>query len=417
MFTFIAIIHILSSFIMIAFILLQDPKGGGSPFGMLGSGGSKSLFGSAGASQFLITVTKWSAGVFVCTSIYLAMLSSQSEDSVMDDYALIPPATESTEEENPTTDTEEETKEVKKNIYGHTLLPMEDFFKTRQISLMRISPDGEHLAYLKPYKKRLNVHIRKTDGTGEEKRLTSQTDRDIQGLLWKGNDHILFLRDFGGDENYHIYRAAIHSEPTEDGQTQEKNLTPFEGVRHYIIDDLARVSDTDVLFASNNRDKKTFDAYRLNVLTGEATLLAENPGHYLTWLADHDGKLRAAWSLKGVTGGLYYRDSEEAEFSEVLNYDPIGDTVRPYGFTSDNKNIYIYSTLNRNTGALDIFDPQKKETVTTLFEHPHYDIEDMNYSQHRKTLTDVTYYGERLEYHFFNSLEKEYYEHLKNTIP
>ena len=85
MFTFIAIVHIVVSIVMIFFILLQDPKGG-SPLGMLGSGGSKSLFGNAGANQFLVSVTKWSAAIFVCTSVYLAVLSHQGGDSVMDDY-------------------------------------------------------------------------------------------------------------------------------------------------------------------------------------------------------------------------------------------------------------------------------------------------------------------------------------------
>ena len=87
MFTFLAIVHIIASVIMVVFILLQDPKGGGGALGMLGGGGgSKSLFGSTGGNQFLVSVTKWMAIVFAFTSIYLAALSSQKEGSVMDQY-------------------------------------------------------------------------------------------------------------------------------------------------------------------------------------------------------------------------------------------------------------------------------------------------------------------------------------------
>lgn len=86
MFTFLAIVHIIVSFIMVVFILLQDPKGGGGALGMLGGGGSKSLFGSTGGNQFLVNVTKWMAVIFAFTSIYLAALSAQKEDSVMDKY-------------------------------------------------------------------------------------------------------------------------------------------------------------------------------------------------------------------------------------------------------------------------------------------------------------------------------------------
>ena len=106
MFGFLVVIHILVSIIMIVFILLQDPKGGGA-LGMLGGGGgSKSLFGSTGANQFLINVTKWTAIIFAITSIALATLSSQTDKSIMDEY--IPTTTNSqSEQTQPATDTKE----------------------------------------------------------------------------------------------------------------------------------------------------------------------------------------------------------------------------------------------------------------------------------------------------------------------
>ncbi len=108
MFNFIATIHIIASVVMIVFILLQDPKGGA--MGMFG-GGSSSLFGSTGANQFLLKVTKWTAVVFACTSIYLAALSSQKGPSVLDQYTpeatqSTPPAT-ATEDTNPANKKEE----------------------------------------------------------------------------------------------------------------------------------------------------------------------------------------------------------------------------------------------------------------------------------------------------------------------
>ncbi len=95
MFTFLSIVHIIVSFIMIIFILLQDPKGGGA-FGIIGGGGTKSLFGSSGANQFLVGVTKWTAIIFAFTSIYLAALSSDKNTSVIDQYTNAPETTDST---------------------------------------------------------------------------------------------------------------------------------------------------------------------------------------------------------------------------------------------------------------------------------------------------------------------------------
>ena len=101
MFTFLAIVHIVVSVFMVVFILLQDPKGGsGGALGMLGGGSSKSLFGSTGGNQFLVNVTKWMAVIFAFTSIYLAALSSQKKDSVMEQYTEEASNNESTTKED-----------------------------------------------------------------------------------------------------------------------------------------------------------------------------------------------------------------------------------------------------------------------------------------------------------------------------
>ena len=89
MISFVSIIHALACIFIVIFILLQDPKGG--VLGSLGgSGGSRSFFGSEGASPFLVTVTKWLAILFACSSFYLSYMSSK-RGSVMDDLSENPP--------------------------------------------------------------------------------------------------------------------------------------------------------------------------------------------------------------------------------------------------------------------------------------------------------------------------------------
>ena len=79
---FISIVHALTCIFIVLFILLQDPKGG--VLGSLGGGsGGKSFFGSEGASPFLVTVTKWLAILFACSSFYLSYVGSQSDRSLM----------------------------------------------------------------------------------------------------------------------------------------------------------------------------------------------------------------------------------------------------------------------------------------------------------------------------------------------
>lgn len=95
MISFIAVVHALTCIFIVLFILLQDPKGG--VLGSLGGGsGSKSFFGAEGASPFLVTVTKWLAILFACSSFYLSYVSSQKQSDLMAPTAkqALPPPTQ-----------------------------------------------------------------------------------------------------------------------------------------------------------------------------------------------------------------------------------------------------------------------------------------------------------------------------------
>ncbi|MHB8482854.1 MAG: preprotein translocase subunit SecG [Nitrospiria bacterium] len=83
MYTFLIIIHLFVSFIMIAAILLQSGKGAeiGAAFG----GSSQTIFGSRGAATFLSKMTVGAAIIFMVTSLSLAFLSKEraGENSIM----------------------------------------------------------------------------------------------------------------------------------------------------------------------------------------------------------------------------------------------------------------------------------------------------------------------------------------------
>src|SRR5690606_34754019 len=129
-------------------------------------------------------------------------------------------------------------------------IPLEDFFRNPEKTAFQLSPNGEYFSYLAPWESRLNVFVQKT---GEENavRVTSETERDIAGYTWKGDNRILFLKDTGGDENFHLYGVNA------DG-SDLKGLTVFEKVRTMFIDDLKDV-ENEVIVGLNQRDATVFD--------------------------------------------------------------------------------------------------------------------------------------------------------------
>ena len=87
MFTLIAILHLLFCIGLIGFVLLQDPKGGGTA-GVFSGAGANQLFGTTGAANLLTKITSWCAVLFGITCLTMTILSRQSTSSVIDTMAL-----------------------------------------------------------------------------------------------------------------------------------------------------------------------------------------------------------------------------------------------------------------------------------------------------------------------------------------
>ncbi len=287
------------------------------------------------------------------------------------------------------------------------LIPMEDFFRNPEQSGFQLSPNGEYISFMKPWERRMNIFVQKI-GAEEAVRVTSATERDIPAYFWSGNDRIVYLQDRGGDENYRLY--AVSSDGTE-----SRELTPFENTRVTIVDSLEEQDDF-ILIGMNRRDQRLFDVYRLNLATGELTLLEENPGDIAGWMTDHDGKLRVAIRSDGVNTSLLYRDKENEPFRNILTTD-FRESVSPLFFTFDNKKLYVASNLGRDKSAIFVFNPQTVEHEELLFEHPDVDVSALFRSRKRKVITGTGFTTDRFRYHFFDEQRAALQKELEERLP
>jgi len=107
------------------------------------------------------------------------------------------------------------------------LIPMRDFFRNPEKGGFQVSPDGRSFSFVQPYQRRMNVFVQPRAG-GPAVRVTSETERDVAGYFWKGSGRIVYLKDFKGDENYHVVSVDADGKNLVD-------LTPFDNVRASII--------------------------------------------------------------------------------------------------------------------------------------------------------------------------------------
>ncbi len=286
------------------------------------------------------------------------------------------------------------------------LIPLEDFFRNPEKAAFQLSPNGEYFSYLAPWETRLNLFVQKV-GADSANRITSETARDIAGYLWKGDNRLLYLKDTGGDENFHLYGV------NPDG-SDLKGLTVFEKVRTQIIDDLRDV-ENEVIISLNQRDPTVFDPYRLNVVTGEMTMLAENPGNITGWMTDHDGKLRLAFVSDGVNQTILYRAKEEEPFTPVITTS-FRETLAPALFTFDNQMVYALSNLGRDKSALVIFDIANGKEQEVVFETQEADVEEVNYSPKDKKLLWATWTTDKNKHHYFDPEAEEVMTSLRKKL-
>ena len=285
-------------------------------------------------------------------------------------------------------------------------VPMRDFFKNPQEAGHQISPDGKYLSWLAPYERRLNVFV-KPIGGGETKRVTSETARDIGGYFWKG-DRILYVKDFGGDENFHVVSVNLKGEDL-------KDLTPGEKVRAQIVDGLID-DDKNIIVSHNKRDAKVFDVFRTNVANGEEKLIAQNPGNITSWMTDHDGKLRVAGTTDGVTTTMLYRDKETDAFKPILTTN-FKEQVAPMLFTFDNKRLIVNSNRGRDKSAIFEFDPLTAKEGKLIAEHADVDMENVSYSRKRKVLTAANFTTWKGERKFLDKESEAMFKKVEARLP
>ncbi len=287
------------------------------------------------------------------------------------------------------------------------LILMKNFFKNPEQTNFSLSPDGQYFAFLQPYMNRLNIHVQKAEG-GEINRVTEDQQRDIIAFFWANNTRIAYLQDTGGDENYRLFAVNL------DGSNY-KELTPFPEVRVQIIDEL-QDNDVEMLIGLNKRNPQVHDVFRLNIDTGEMTLVAENPGNITGWMTDHNEKLRVALTNDGANQSILYRENENDEFRTIITTN-FRETLHPLLFTFDNKHVYMASNIGRDKSAIVKYDLENTKELEVIYEHSEVDVEVLLWSRKRQIISGVSFVTWKREFHFFDDERKNWQDFLQQQLP
>ncbi|KPK07642.1 MAG: peptidase S9 [Gemmatimonas sp. SG8_28] len=226
------------------------------------------------------------------------------------------------------------------------LIPRDVLFGNPEKADPQLSPDGAHLAYLAPLEGVLNVWVGPVDGDAFRP-VTRDTDRGIRAYFWAHDgEHLLYLQDVGGDENWHLFKVHLERGTIED-------VTPFANVQVQLVAREKR-HPAELLLAINKDDERLHDVYHLDLRTDALTRVERNPGNVLGWLADSSLRVRAAQTSTEDGGTeLLIRAAEGGDWVPWLRWSA-EDAMSswPLGFTLDGEQLYLVDSHDANAARL-----------------------------------------------------------------
>ena len=299
------------------------------------------------------------------------------------------------------------------------ILDRELFFGNPEIAGAQISPDGKWVAFLKPWKETRNVWVKKTgEPYSAAKLVTAEPKRPVGGFFWsRDSKRVLFVKDNDGDENFNVWSVDPAAAPAEGKEAPApRNLTEAKGARALIYS-VPRATPDTIFVGLNDRDAAWHDLYKVNINTGERTLLRKNTERIAGWVFDRKANLRLALRTteKGDTEILRV-DAEGFKLVYTCN---VFESAGPAGFHKDGKRVYLETNKgDRDLSQLVLFDPGTgKEELVETDPLKRVDFGGAMFSEITDELIATTYEDDRTRIYFKDKAWEADFNLLKAKLP
>jgi dipeptidyl aminopeptidase/acylaminoacyl peptidase len=280
------------------------------------------------------------------------------------------------------------------------IIPLEKLFASSENTSPMLSGDGRFILY------------RHIEPSGADHVLVRDTKTGMEGIVpypkgtegvpyftWSADcQHVLFMIDRSGDENYGIYAVDTFT-------GKSKTLFSKAGVSAMVVS--GDGSDPNaVYFKANDRDVKCFDIYRCDIAKGTNKLVLQNPGNISDWYFDRRGNLRVVVTVDDDGGehlllrkpGKKGAKFVQSEWDEILHWSYAdADTSGFIAFSLDGNRVFYAESTGRDTSAVMEMDLTTQETKVIEFD-PEYDISDVWIDLKMDRVAAVQYYRERSDW-------------------
>ncbi len=294
------------------------------------------------------------------------------------------------------------------------LIPLRTLLAQPAYDAVLVSPDGRWIAYVGPVDGAANLLVAPVAEPLAARPLTRLTGRGIAPRDVSGNVMIRFTLDStrlllpldrDGDEAWNLHTVELASGAL-------RNLTELPGAKVELLA-LAQDDPDLALIALTEPDRKLPDVYRLDLRSGQRTLVVRNDPAalgrvVLAWTADHTPAPRFAYALNeagGIDVMLVEGSDRDTRLVPFLTVDledmpalSANSAQRVPRFDSANRRFFYYDSRGRDTIALAALDPTSGER-TVLAEDPRADLAAVLFHPTRHEPQAYATLWTRLEWH------------------
>jgi acetyl esterase/lipase len=286
------------------------------------------------------------------------------------------------------------------------------FFGNPDIAAVKIAPGGDKVAFLSSWEGVLNVYVKELEPADAEAICVSQVkDRPILSYQWAYNGNILFLKDKGGDENYHVFAADV-SKPGE-----ARDMTPGEKVKASILK-LSPHRPDEILVDWNARDESQMDVGKLDLRDASLSTVFENTNNYTSMIPDEDWVVRVRSKMTEDGGSFFeYRAGEGADWSEFAVVAPEDLlTTDVVGFNKTGDVLYLTNSKGGDKAFLEAVALDKGLTKTTIFEPKDADVSDAEMHPSTCVLESCEVNALRKVHHVLDESVRQDYEGVSKLV-
>ena len=311
-------------------------------------------------------------------------------------------------------------------------IPVETFFREHDVSRVRISPDGEYIAFIGQHRSdhrlfTMNLKSGKMRGAGGDRGL------DIYGYYWADNENLIFSVSQDNKRALGLFVSQDNKSALGLFSIRRDRKGMNLIVKDRRVDIIGGLNDgkPGVLALVSTVAIRKPSVYLVDYLglgridlieafTDQARVIVKNPGNIDRWMCDRRGNVRLGWEIhfheeRDPTFSYISRGAEETEWRSL----ELPEDVEPYAFDWDEHALYVTAEGETSTDVLVRYDLESGSMGEPILKDPQFDVTSGYpvFSRKRERLVGVTYDRVKTTSVWFDPFYRELQAKIDSMIP